>query len=104
MIRNTPDSPVTFSLDGFHNRVHRDWSKQSGTVRAGSCWNNARKHAAQHGAAGVWRADDSFVLFYRVTVYGGHDGREPIAKVRRQTWKHARPRRVGEVETAAIPA
>ena len=78
---------LTFNLDGFHNRTKRDWLFAKPAVngirshgRSGP-ETYARKHAQEYGAAGMWRADDSFVLFYR-----DFDG-----KIRQKTWKHARP-------------
>ena len=68
---------LRFNLDGFHNRVGRDWNFAGrGGLRA-----NARNHAKKHGHAGVWWANDSFTLFYR-----GFDG-----KVRQKSWQHAVP-------------
>ena len=68
------NSVLTFTLDGFHNREGRRWVAKGLGIAA-----NARKHAKEHGNAGVWRGDDSFVLYYR-------DG----DKVRQKTWKKAK--------------
>lgn len=92
-------------LDGFHNRTLPEWREVTSRVdvpatvvpasfdtrRARttpahvrpahsiverSSWRGtARKHALEHGATGVFRCDDSFVLFYR-----------EAGKVRQKTW------------------
>ena len=59
-----------FDLDSPHNKTLRDWRGPSG----------AKRHAREHGVAGAWRANDSFVLFYM-------DG----DKLRQKTWKRACP-------------
>jgi hypothetical protein len=97
-----------FNLDGFHNRTLDDWREVrhrthhearlvpgrfdghryvrehvSPAFDVIECWSwrvCARRHALQHGAAGVWHCDDSFTLFYR-------DG----GKVRTKRFPHARP-------------
>ena len=99
---------MQFRLDGFHNRTLDKWRETvwrcetpasvvparrignrtipahvlpaSALVEKSNWRTTARKHAAEHGAAGVWHADDSFTLFYR-------DG----AKVRQRRFPHARP-------------
>lgn len=67
--------PILFRLDGIHNRTTREWNGNGASWRT-----NMRHHAQEHGAAGAWRADDSFVMFYR-------DG----GKIRQKTWAHGRP-------------
>ena len=51
---------IRFTLNS-HNRTVADWRRPLGR----SPWINARNHAAEYGAAGVFRADGSFRLFYR---------------------------------------
>lgn len=45
-----------------------------------SAWAPAKRYARQHGAAGVWCADDSYRLFYM-----------EAGKLRQRTWASARP-------------
>ncbi len=59
-----------FDLDSPHNKTLRDWRGPSG----------AKQHAREHGVAGAWRANDSFVLFYM-----------DAGKLRQKTWKRACP-------------
>ena len=73
---NTTET-IRFNLDGVHNRTLRDWNYAKSGVTPQT---NARNHAFEHGAAGAWRADDSFVLYYR------ENGR-----VRQTTWKQGKP-------------
>lgn len=69
------DSQIRFTL-GAHNRTLRDWAISDKP----SALTNARNHAKRHGAAGMWRADESFLLLYR-------DG----GKIRMRLWSKGRP-------------
>ncbi len=66
---------LRFTMDGVHNRVVAGWRGNKRNWRT-----NARNHALTHGHAGVWRADESFILYYR-------DG----DTVRQKTWPRALP-------------
>tara|TARA_Y100000310_G_scaffold277439_1_gene295173 strand:+ start:248 stop:559 length:312 start_codon:yes stop_codon:yes gene_type:complete len=66
---------IRFNLDGIHNRTLRDWNDNGRSPMA-----NMRRHAKEHGAAGAWRANDSFLLIYR-------DGE----RLRQKTWEHGKP-------------
>lgn len=70
---------LTVRVDIPSSRVAQDWRSEA--RRTGKkCFESAAKaYAQEHGAAGVFRANDSYTLYYR------EDG-----KVRRKTWKNAR--------------
>lgn len=67
---------LRFTLDGFHNRVVPGWRGRSGSFQG-----KMRQHAKKHGTAGVWRADESFLLLFR-----DHDGR-----IHQKSWPKAVP-------------
>lgn len=99
-----------FTLDGFHYRTLDRWPRETSRVeiparfvpprrignriQAGynspatavverTSWRTeAKKHAIEHGEAGVWRADDSLIIFTRNSAGG----------VSQRTIRHARPR------------
>ena len=73
---------LTFNLDGFHNRTVSGWFF-AGMQSPRSCGAQtaAQRHARRYGNAGMWRADDSFVLFYR-------EG----DRIRQKTWRRAVPK------------
>lgn len=71
---------INFKLDGVHNRMETEWFY----VRKywdGTGEGAARSHARKYGAAGMWRYNGSFVLFYR-----DYDG-----KMRQRSWKRGYP-------------
>jgi hypothetical protein len=61
------------------SRVLNDWRRDRRNT-AESVWAAVRRYARKHGAAGVYCADDSYILFYT------EDG-----KLRQKTWPSARP-------------
>lgn len=71
---------IHFILDGKSNRTLRDWNRDRTTSRS-SAIGAAKRYAKLHGAAGAWRANDSFVLFYR----------EADGRIRQRTWRHGIP-------------
>lgn len=58
------------------NRTVSDWHKAG----PNSAEANARRYARQHGAAGLWRADDSLLVFW-----------VEADKLRRKTYRDACP-------------
>lgn len=78
----TNSHTMHFHLDGVHNREARDWQEadSDGVVRR-SIRLNARRHAKEHGAAGLWFATDKLLMYYR-----DHRG-----KVLQVTWPRAVP-------------
>lgn len=104
------DTVYEFDLDGFAFRTMSQWretvkrqdiparyvqSKRAGNftrpgfhvpataiVQKSSPMATARRYAEAHGIAGVWRADDSMIVF---TLVGD--------RVQQKTYRHARPRR-----------
>lgn len=73
-------TPITIHIDGETVRTMTEW-RQAAPYHNGtktSPMHAARLYARKHGAAGIWRADDSFVLIYR-----DHD------KLRQKTWRNA---------------
>ena len=85
---------IHFILDDKSNRTLRDWNWDRTTSR-GSAIGAAKRYAKEHGAAGAWRANDLFVLFYR-----DFDG-----KVKQKTWRHGIPlvgAKTGDAAFAAI--
>lgn len=71
---------IQFTLDGIHNRLSSEWRNAGPYSMRG----NMQRHASLHGAAGVWLCDGRFLMYYRETGLG-------TLKIRRKTWKDARP-------------
>ena len=63
-----------FDLDSPHNKTLRDWRGPSG----------AKRHAREHGVAGAWRANASFVLFY---MDAGIEKGKPRGYIIRAIWR-----------------
>lgn len=62
------------------SRMLSDWRGYAKEHGFESVWGAIKHYAKVNGAAGVFRADDSYRLFYR-----DHDG-----KIRQKTWRKAR--------------
>lgn len=110
----SPATYHVFDLDGVHYRTTDGWRRETSRVEVpgrtvpvrrvgnrvlGSFYvgptaivtrtspePEARRHAFLNGEAGVWRADDSLVVFTRL----------PNGRISRRTFRHARPRRANE--------
>lgn len=78
--RTSSDRPLWFNLDGARNRTLSQWRALRRPGSSAKADIAARHYAKAHGAAGIWYADDSFVLWYM-------DG----ASLRRTSWRHACP-------------
>ncbi|MBP2291032.1 hypothetical protein [Azospirillum rugosum] len=76
-------STFYFPLDGEAYRERRRWSSAAQRLsRVTTAEGAAKRHALQHGVAGIWNADDSLVVYTR----------KPNGTLSRKTHRKACPR------------
>ncbi len=77
-VKNSVENPMIFSFSKS-SRTVADWRSER-IYPNESVWAIMRRWARDHGAAGAWRANDSYRLFY-------HEN----GKIRQKSWRYSKP-------------